>query len=142
MELQYASGLLFPDAFKKVHDCLHVLTLSGKDRPEPLFDRLKDAESGVERTIYDLYVPHARAEQALLVSGGRNQVINNVDLKLVVRKNLGCRALDFLRNSDIDRRSGSVAAAALLGRFLPRLGPLAIACGPFSLSRLRPPALR
>jgi hypothetical protein len=115
MELQYASGLLFPDAFQKVHDCPHVLTLSGKDRPELLFDRLKHAECRVEHTIYDLYVPHARAEQALPLSPARNQVINNVGLKLVVRKNLGCRPLDFLRNSHIH-----TVAAVLLP--LPSLG--------------------
>jgi hypothetical protein len=41
-------------------------------------------------------------------------------------ENLGCLLLDLLRNSHIIKKAAVLLPLPLLGRFLPRLGPLAL----------------
>ena len=49
-------GQLFPGAFDKVLDQLHILAIGGKDSSEFILSRLKHTEGSVERSIDDQYV--------------------------------------------------------------------------------------
>jgi hypothetical protein len=56
---QYSQSLLFPSAFGKVLNQLHVLARAGKDSSELIIGRLKQAERRVDRAIYNLNVLQA-----------------------------------------------------------------------------------